>query len=155
MSTERFESTWRKNVLFVCTKKRQERLLRRTRTHQSLGITVVLRHWRIGPERRSPIERECTVQHSAYSCPGFAKHKEQLQWNAIHSKQCVAISEMRQSRRTSKHRFCPRSFSRWGEQTGRRTANEARQGSGSVRRWPSRQSLRPQKVRHPDAGLCR
>jgi hypothetical protein len=71
--------------LFVCSTKRQERLLRRTRAHQSLGITVVLRHWRIGPEHRCPIKRERTVQHSGYSCPGFAKHKEQLQRNSVHS----------------------------------------------------------------------
>ena len=67
MSTERFESTWRKNVSSVCFKERQERQLRSTRTCHSLGITVVHRHWRIGPERRSPIEHERTVQHSRYS----------------------------------------------------------------------------------------
>ena len=63
--------------LFVL-RNRQERLLRRTRTYQSLGTTVVLRHWRIGPEHRSRIEGEPTIQHSRYSSSGFAEHKEQL-----------------------------------------------------------------------------
>jgi len=78
MSTQRFESNWRENVSFVCSKERQERLLRRTRSYQSLGITVVLRHWRIGPEHCSRIEGEPTIQHSRYSSHGFAEHKEQL-----------------------------------------------------------------------------
>ena len=36
---------------------------------------------------------------------------------------------------------------------GRRNANEDRQGCGSVRKWPSRQSLCPQKIRHADPGI--
>ena len=78
MSTECFEFTWRKNALFVCSKERQHRLLRRMCTYQSVGITVVLQPCRIGPEYHSHIDGEPTIQHSRYSSSGLAKHKEQL-----------------------------------------------------------------------------
>ena len=54
-----------------------------TRTYQSLGIIVVLQHWRIGPEHCSRIEGEPTIQHSSHSSPGFPKHKKQLQRNIV------------------------------------------------------------------------
>ena len=57
-----------------------------TLTYRSLGITVVLRHRRIGPEPRSGIEGEPTVQRSGYSSPGFPKHKKQLQRDLVGSR---------------------------------------------------------------------
>src|ERR1035438_4470953 len=43
LSTQRCESTWRKNVLFVCSRKRQARLLRQKRTHWSLAFTETVK----------------------------------------------------------------------------------------------------------------
>ena len=128
----------RKDGSFVHSKEPLEQLLRRINTHQSLGTIVLLQPRRIGPEHRSPSKRERTIQHSGHSSSGFGKHKEQLQWNSVHSRRCVAISARRQARRRGKNHFYPGCFSGWREQAGRRIADEVGQGCGSVRQWPGR-----------------
>ena len=42
------------------------------------ALLVVRQRCRIGPEHRSRIEGEPTIQHSRYSSRGFAEHEEQL-----------------------------------------------------------------------------
>ena len=76
MSTQRFESTWRKNVSSVCLRNEKSGCFG-GHALISLDTTIVFRHWCSGPECRSYINGKPAIQHSRYSSSRVSKHKEQ------------------------------------------------------------------------------
>ena len=144
MSTQRFESIWRKNVSFICSKEPKKQVLLRIRTYQSLGITVVLRHWCIGPE---------TATTTSKVDPPFSIRATHLLGFPNTKNNCKGTLSVKNDALRFEQDAKPAAEVKIASVQGVFLGSESKQvggtpamigeGCGSVRKWPSRQSLYP------------